>query len=1152
MTFAPTATVVARGRWYGLKLWRRIGQLQATRPYRAVPLGAWLAASAVALAGAQLLVNKTPDLGVWSWMGVGNPEIHVFSLTGVLVAFAIVVSVRWLSQARTRVVVDDFIDFTTNDGTAVSGLATLLATELSRLRLLYSSINETLAVPVAVGVHSALAPGRDAEAGAFLTVRADDLSDMLQGAVASEAKVQVGPVGIPIGDIAAIFGRLLRGPRVVGSVHRTESGGGPTLTAQIVGARQRNTWRVDRSHLSAPTPEDDKAFLDQMVRELAIEMFTDLTMQGAVRWRAIRIFTEYLRDYRRSMRTPKTRSRFLKDAEEKLLEAIAEDEQFDFAYYNLGVIYSQLALTELNTARHWDVKPALTTNPEALHDSRMQAATVAFTRAIERNRDRWEAYYALAVHQMTSVKRGYENGGTTLKDGDKAALREVVRLCDRVVETQPDNAEAHDLRGMAIWYLVKTGNSTDIDGSIASHRRAVKLAWSNLCREERLARKCPPTSETALPKREENATAALHNLAVAYGLKAQLHRAGRVLNYRRADILFRLAIKLAPPGSAARLHSQRARLLRRRANAESSSSRSRRRKLSQACDAYREAARREPDHPLYLAQLARAHAETATNLNDAEPCIELACTSALESLASVWRRALAATASQADQRLTKWTFNALAEAYDALAGSEGEDADRKRMRARARRLRQMDRLGGKLEPRVLATAKGRAKARRMFRAAKGVKHPGRSWASSRIWETEQIGVALARAYTAAGGDDSYGAAVKVLDGLMKVAGKRRPGAVQAHELEIRKANGLRRKGEAAKALEWAGRGLMRDPLSQRGRAELAEIHMALWQYDEALKAWEHTQWLKPNDPFVHFKLGLCHWWHAQGCRDQADAMASRAKAAELMDQSHQLFSREDVTGRSWLRLWRGRLALERGLYDEAIMHLRSARSYHGRAPVARTFLGEAYLRSNEFELAWAEFDAALKESRAARKADPGNVPDPLDHGWGDSLSRANLRVRCYRGKAAALVEAGHTGKARRQIDTALRAVKLIESGEEEARAEALCRVVQAHALIAGADGDKDPATTLVKADESLARAIALDPTALAYYDRVRIRELNWQHTLNPIERRGLLDQVRQFKDQIDRLDGGGELAGKTADIAQRLNGGAVAVAVGSTNGGSHN
>jgi tetratricopeptide (TPR) repeat protein len=1143
-------SVATRVRWYRLRAHRLAGRVQATRLYHWAPFLGWLALTAAVLTGAQLLVNDVlAGLPIWGWLEIGEPHVNALSLEGVLLAYACVMGLRWLTRARERVVVDDFVDFTTHDAKAVSGMATLLATELTGLRSLYSSINDTLAVPVAVGVHSHSSGGRDAEPGAFLSVRADDLSDMLKGAVASEAKISVGPLLLPIGSIAALFGRLVRGPRVLGSVHRTESGGGPTLTAQILGARQKRTWRVDRSQYTALTSAEDKAFLDEMVRELAVQMFTDLSMRGSVRWSAIRTFTEYLRNYRDSMRTPKSRGRFLKDAEERLLEAIAEDELFDFAYYNLGVIYSQLAAAELSAARRWDIRPRDKVDPDKVHESRMHAATVAFTRAIERNRNRWEAHYALAVHHMARMNRLREEAGAKqLGAADVDTLREVMRLCDRVIKMQPRNAEAYDLRGMAIQRLIVGGQDEGIDIAISCHRRAVRLAWRNLCREERRAKAEPPTTETALIKRQENAAAALHNLALAYALKAKSPvDTGHVRNFRRADLVFAQAIKLAPVGSAASSHFERARTLRRRGGPETplpfghwwsplpARERWKRREaLRQALEAYEEAATREPENPLYLAQLARARAEAATDPQQAEVCVERTCRAALESLAPVWRRSLSSTPAKADKRMTRRTFKALAEAYEALARISGSERAQA-MRARSERVRELHGLCDTLTG--LGTAGKRAVVRELFEkaiAAPAAAGEPLGEVGRRIWEVEQLGVSLARAYVAAA-DEPAGAgreadpgkeALEVLDSLIAFADAERPRAIGAHELEVRKANVLRREDRAEEALEWVSRGLMRDPLSDRAHSELAEIHMWLWQYDEALAAWEHTLWLKPNDPYVHFKLGLCHWWRAEGGRDRSERMRSLERARELIAQAHTLFSREDVVGRSWLRLWRGRIALDRGLHDEAIMHLRAAKSFSPCCPPARALLGEAYLSSDELTLAEQEFDAALEAVAGA------DACAWLDAGWGDSLTVAQLRARCRRGIASVLVQSGNPKDARERIATALGDAEKIALPDEQAHAKALCYDTDAVAIMAQ-NGTAGP-NSLKEAEAQLAKAIALHPFAAAYLHRVQVHEREWELQPDPVKRRRLLDEVLAFKREIDRLDRDGSMASEAAAIASRL------------------
>jgi hypothetical protein len=173
----------------------------------------------------------------------------------------------WLLRARDRVVVESFVDFTKEEATAVSGLSTLLVTELGRLRGLYHQIDD-LSIPKAVGVERHGGFGRGKEAGDFLTVSADDRTDVLQSVVSSDTSLQLGPAKIPIGPIFSFLGRLARGPRVVGSVHLTEAGGGPTLTAQLIDKQLGGTWRVDQKR-EPESEAERKAFLDTMVRELA-------------------------------------------------------------------------------------------------------------------------------------------------------------------------------------------------------------------------------------------------------------------------------------------------------------------------------------------------------------------------------------------------------------------------------------------------------------------------------------------------------------------------------------------------------------------------------------------------------------------------------------------------------------------------------------------------------------------------------------------------------------------------------------------------------------------------------------------------------------------------------------------------------------------
>src|SRR5207244_4222715 len=80
-----------------------------------------------------------------------------------------------------------------------------------------------------------------------------------------------------------------------------------------------------------------------------------------------------------------------------------------FAYYNLGVVYTELGQPE--------------------------AAKVAFTRATEKKPDHWPSFYALACNC-------YET----------SEFKQVRKLCQRVFDLNPEwaaQARAHDLKGLA-------------------------------------------------------------------------------------------------------------------------------------------------------------------------------------------------------------------------------------------------------------------------------------------------------------------------------------------------------------------------------------------------------------------------------------------------------------------------------------------------------------------------------------------------------------------------------------------------------------------------------------------------------------------------------------------------------------------------------
>jgi tetratricopeptide (TPR) repeat protein len=642
-----------------LVLYRWAGSLYRRATRGLGPLLLWPAFSAL------ILMVLVPESGMGRSWGI----------TQVLLVAGALLTMRWLAQARRRVVIQEFVDYTTKDEQAVKGLGTLLVAELSRLHDLYGRVNDQLSSPLSVGVRHRGGTGSAGEPGAFLSVRADDLTGTLEDAIATESKVQVAGVTIPIGFVLSVVGRIARGPRIIGSLHHTDAVGGPTLTAQLVGAGKGQQWRV-----VAHAETAGKAFLEPMVSELAARMFNDLTLRSGVRWRAIRSFTEYLSLYWDSHRTPRDRGANLKLAEGKLLEAIADDETFDLAYYNLGVIYSQLAETERMAAQASDYAGS-DGEAEACYRARIDAALAAFNRAVTVNRDRAEAIYALAVHEYAA--------------GEERDLQGIVCRCERVLELDRHHAQAYDLRGMAQRRLDHWRPAE------RSHRRAVALSWRSLRRAEFAEHVDPPTTESLVPAARANTAAALHNLADVHQDCANEGDSPRV-RWRRADALYGRAAELAPARNRA------ATLLAR------GDMRERLRRFGAARDCYEDALRIDPENPVYWARMASIAAAAG---NDDEA--RRRATAALDELAPVYRRTLEAHSPRAGAALVTNTLTALTTAYDALRDTDAL------ARIHARRELSAD----------LATAARTRDVRALKRLKAAHEEP---------WEREQVQIALAR------------------------------------------------------------------------------------------------------------------------------------------------------------------------------------------------------------------------------------------------------------------------------------------------------------------------------------------------------------------------------------------------------------------------
>lgn len=970
--------------WFGFGRYVRLGgHLLVGRVARVRRSSWWPVAFPLALAVAMPLAVAL----LLRVLGSDVPVDKYFTVANIALALLFLVALFGISRARHRVVIQPFIDYTAEEEKAVSGLATLLVTELGRLRELYQEVNE-LSVPTAVGFERSGGFDRAKDAASFLTVSADQGDAVLEGVVASDASIGAGPLRIPLGPLIAMVNRLTRGPRVVGTVHLTEAGGGPTLTAQLVGAPRGGTWRVDEE-TQPQTAEQRQAFLDTMVRELACRMFAELALGGEIRWKAVWAFNDYLQLYRDSQRTPRDRARYLKQAQGKLMAAVAEDERFELAYYNLGVIYTHLAEAERNAERlSQDVTSRANIDRERMDVARAEAARSAFTRAADRNPELWQAYYALAVTRFSTVKSEVDivdpapgDGAGGRRSASVAAhLRDVIRYCDHACDVAvrygAGTAAARDLKGMAQTRLGK-----DLDRALETHRRAVAEFWREYCaaRRRRASRLDPGDRGVATARR--NAAAALSNLALAHERRARVREPAarprltddQRLDLRVADLVFRRVLRLAGEGSeqAAACHFERGVVLDRLDEHEAA-----------ACE-YERAQRIHPANCEYAARRARSLALAARRggAEDEGSCAEDGTVAneadeALRVLAAPFRVAISPWAPPAIDKHVDVTLAAVAEA-PALRGQRTE---------RTERIRSL---------KTVLSASARATDDRLDEAIREVGAYRDEPAGD--WESAQVERALAHLLAR---KSEWKRAEEVLAGLVKRI-EEEPGSIEVVDVGVyaHHARALRELDRFHDALAAAAECVRRDPLNVEGLREAGRAHVALRQYPEALRSWTNALSLSPSDPYLHYEVAMCHRRLAAESPPGAQRDREAEQAIDHFSQALELFDGEDLHGEAWVRLWMGRTALEAGDTHEAARHLAAAE--HGSACAAASLLlGEALLARGERVAA----ERAFRRCLAALQ--PGSIATlphrtTIDAGWGDELPMAAVRARVKRG----LVEA---------------------------------------------------------------------------------------------------------------------------------------------------
>lgn len=319
----------------------------------------------------------------------------------------------WGRRSRNKLVIEEFSDETKvsadNKPVMAKGLASILVVHLERLAKLYRIVDEDRAIstiaeademPLEIGIKT-------------------DMLDMPQQVLDENSKITLGPVSVSGKLINSLLSIVFNNKKICGSIHNIDGQKDSIfITARMSGVKEAQSWRVDdpkpvleSEGMQSAAPGISKRTQDDMVMELAYRIFLALSIKeySLVAWKATYYFTQALRSYRDSLHSESDRVLKLLEAEKNLLRAISEDEDYRWAYYNLGVVYTELDL--------------------------VNAAESSFIKCIKLAPNQWNAYYALSYNYF---KRGL--------------FEQAIVQCDEAIKKNPDHlnqAKIYNLKGLA-------------------------------------------------------------------------------------------------------------------------------------------------------------------------------------------------------------------------------------------------------------------------------------------------------------------------------------------------------------------------------------------------------------------------------------------------------------------------------------------------------------------------------------------------------------------------------------------------------------------------------------------------------------------------------------------------------------------------------
>ena len=352
----------------------------------------------------------------------------------------------------------------------------LLSHELNRIFKLYSDVDTKRPISTTLNVVSS----------PFIGVRVEDISKSMGEVISDDSSISLGPFKIPLRFILAFTSQFFSGRKIQGSLLNSDSG--IIIVASMAGAKPPRTWKIEckfvpgcTGNTQNPTPsggDNSKNYelVNEMIEILACRIFSDLTEFQSFRWEATRDFMRGIECYRECLLSPGEKIVKLKEAEKYFTEALSKDITFSSAWFNLGVIYTELHFLE--------------------------AARNAYYKSFTRERTKGNAYFGLALNYYNTHTEAPRYGlpsDATDREQSISNLQDAVFFCEQARCLLKNNPEILLLKGrlnLELYYLADCPyqvlstkelheKKTDyLDVAIDDFNRAVGSSYSRWYEEE--------------------------------------------------------------------------------------------------------------------------------------------------------------------------------------------------------------------------------------------------------------------------------------------------------------------------------------------------------------------------------------------------------------------------------------------------------------------------------------------------------------------------------------------------------------------------------------------------------------------------------------------------------------------------------------------